>query len=75
LGNSGSTTRGKPSTKIETLGRVWPFTCIRMACAGSDSSKGLIGSAQLSLMKPRSYLINTARAEVIDKNALYEALK
>ncbi len=26
-------------------------------------------------MKPKGYLINTARAEVVEKNALYDALK
>jgi D-3-phosphoglycerate dehydrogenase len=41
----------------------------------TESSKGLIGGRHLSLLKRRSYLINTARAEVIDKAALYEALK
>jgi D-3-phosphoglycerate dehydrogenase len=41
----------------------------------TESSKGLIGGRHLSLLKKRSYLINTARAEVIDKAALYEALK
>jgi D-3-phosphoglycerate dehydrogenase len=41
----------------------------------TDSSKGLIGKKELSLLKRKSYLINTARAEVIDKNALYEALR
>jgi D-3-phosphoglycerate dehydrogenase len=41
----------------------------------TDSSRGLIGADELSLMKPTSYLINTARAEVIDKQPLYTALK
>jgi D-3-phosphoglycerate dehydrogenase len=41
----------------------------------TDSSKGLVGKDEISLMKPKSYLINTARAEVVDKNALYGALK
>jgi D-3-phosphoglycerate dehydrogenase len=41
----------------------------------TDSSKGLLGKKQLSLMRPKSYLVNTARAEVIDKDALYHALK
>lgn len=41
----------------------------------TDSSKGLIGADELSLMKPKGYLINTARAEVIDKQALYRVLK
>ncbi len=35
----------------------------------------LIGPEELSLMKPNALLINTARAALIDMNALYEALK
>jgi D-3-phosphoglycerate dehydrogenase len=35
----------------------------------------LINAEMLSLMKPTSYIINTARAGLIDEAALYEALK
>ena len=41
----------------------------------TESSKGLIGAPELSCMKPKSFLINTARAEVIDRQALYDVLK
>jgi D-3-phosphoglycerate dehydrogenase len=41
----------------------------------SDSTKGLIGEEVLRLMKPTSILINTARAGLIDDEALYQALK
>lgn len=34
----------------------------------------LIGSEQLALMKPKAYLINTARGGLIDEDALYDAL-
>lgn len=37
--------------------------------------KPLIGEAQLKMMKPTAYLINTARAYVVDQDALYRALK
>ncbi len=37
-------------------------------------TQGLIGAAQLRLMKPTAYLINTARGTVIDEAALLEAL-
>lgn len=36
---------------------------------------GLIGKAELSLLKPGAYVINTARAEVLDEAALLEALE
>ena len=35
----------------------------------------MIGEAELKLMKPTAYLINTARANLIEKTALINALK
>lgn len=40
----------------------------------SKGTMNLIGERELSLMKPSSYLINTARAGLIDREALYQAL-
>jgi D-3-phosphoglycerate dehydrogenase len=37
-------------------------------------TKGMIGSAQLSLMKPTAHLINTARGGIVDEAALIDAL-
>lgn len=39
------------------------------------STKHLISTKQLKLMKPSSYLINTSRGPVIDEKALYSVLK
>lgn len=39
-----------------------------------ESTRSLIGAAELDRMKPGSYLINLARGGVIDEKALYEAL-
>lgn len=41
----------------------------------SDRSRGLVGSADLSRMKPTSYLVNTARGPIVDEMALLETLK
>lgn len=41
----------------------------------SKDAPPLIGREELSLMKPNALLINTARAALIDMNALYEALE
>ncbi|MCU4156914.1 NAD(P)-binding domain-containing protein [Carboxylicivirga sp. A043] len=38
-------------------------------------TKGMIGKAQLQLMKPSAFLINTARGPVVDEQALIEALE
>jgi D-3-phosphoglycerate dehydrogenase len=40
----------------------------------SDATRGLIGREQLALMRDEAYLVNTARAELIDEEALVEAL-
>lgn len=40
-----------------------------------ESSRHLIGEAELALMKPTAYLINTARGPLVDQSALTKALK
>ncbi len=39
-----------------------------------DSTRLMIGEERLRLMKPSAFLINTARGEVVDEQALYKAL-
>jgi D-3-phosphoglycerate dehydrogenase len=41
----------------------------------TDETKNLISTKEFSLMKPKAFLINCARGEVIDEDALCEALK
>ena len=41
----------------------------------NNETRGMIHQEYLSLMKPSAYLINTARAAVIDQRALVEALR
>jgi phosphoglycerate dehydrogenase-like enzyme len=40
----------------------------------SAETRGLIDARRLGLMKPSAYLINVARAEIVDEQALYDAL-
>lgn len=40
----------------------------------SDATRGIIGKAELARMKPGAFLINTARALLIDEEALAQAL-
>ena len=41
----------------------------------TDQTRHLIGSQELSLMKPTAYLINTSRGPVVDEKALLQALR
>ena len=41
----------------------------------SDASRGLIGAADLALMKPSAYLINTSRGPIVDEAALVDVLR
>jgi D-3-phosphoglycerate dehydrogenase len=41
----------------------------------SKENENLIGEKQFKMMKKESYFINTARASMVDENALYNALK
>ncbi len=41
----------------------------------SDETRGMLGKRELSLLKPTAFLINPARAEIVDEEALYEALR
>ncbi|MHA2284021.1 MAG: NAD(P)-dependent oxidoreductase [Promethearchaeota archaeon] len=41
----------------------------------TPATRGMIGERELKLMKPSAYLINVARAAIIEEKALYFALK
>ena len=41
----------------------------------SERSKGLVGSHELTLMKPTARLVNTSRSPIVDQAALIEALR
>ena len=58
---------------LEDLFGESDYVCIHARLTGE--TKGLINERLISLMKPTSYVINTARAEIIDEGALCKALK
>ena len=46
-----------------------------LACPLNDSTRGLIGPAQVAMMRPGAYLINVARGPVVNEVALVDALR
>jgi D-3-phosphoglycerate dehydrogenase len=58
---------------LETLLRESDFVTLHAAV--TPQTRGLINRERLVLMKPTSYLINTARGALIDEDALIEALR
>lgn len=41
----------------------------------TDATRGLVGAADLALMKPTAYLINTARGPLVQQDALLDVLR
>ncbi|MFD8007941.1 D-2-hydroxyacid dehydrogenase family protein [Streptomyces mirabilis] len=59
------------SSKEELLASS-DFISVHLAL--SDRTRGLLGAAELTLLKPTAYLINTSRAAIVDQDALLAAL-
>lgn len=48
---------------------------LSLHCPLTEATRGLIGEAELALMKPGAILINTARGGIVDERALANALR
>lgn len=48
------------------------FVSVHLALG--ERTRGLIGAAELALLKPTAYLVNTSRAAIVDQDALLAAL-
>ncbi len=70
--NALNTVNARQLTSIEQL-----LTCadfVSLHCPGGQENTHLLNAERIAMMKPQSYLINTARGEVIDESALIDAL-
>ena len=64
---------GVEMATLETLLRESDF--VTLHAVQTKESKGLISEAQLAMMKPDAYIINTSRGGLIDEAALAKSLK
>jgi len=61
---------------FEDVPEVMPHTdYLIMACPLTETTEGLVGEGTLELLSPESVLVNIARGEVVDTDALVQALK
>jgi glyoxylate reductase len=48
---------------------------VTLHCPSTTETHHIIDARRIALMKPEAYLVNTARGDVVDENALIEALQ
>lgn len=71
-----STDLAQETVAVADLDKVLPRVHHLVVCCPLDgSTRGLVGAPQLALLPPGALLVNVARAEVVDEQALYEALQ
>jgi phosphoglycerate dehydrogenase-like enzyme len=78
-------TEARPGDKPAFVDELWPATRLNDLMAQSDfvvscvpqtpATVGLIGAAEIGLMKPSAFLINISRGVVVKLDALVEALQ
>lgn len=62
-------------TPDEWRGRLGTFDWIVLTVPGTPETEGMVGAAEIASMKRDAVLVNFARANVVDQDALVEALQ
>jgi phosphoglycerate dehydrogenase-like enzyme len=62
------------ATRVETADLFRQADFITIHYKLGDRSRGLVGAAELALMKPTAYLVNTSRGPIVDTGALIASL-
>ncbi len=64
---------GARSVDLQTL--LHEADVVTLHAALTEETRGMLGRREFALMKPDACFVNTARAELTDEEALYQALK
>jgi phosphoglycerate dehydrogenase-like enzyme/2-keto-3-deoxy-L-rhamnonate aldolase RhmA len=68
-----ATRHGVTSVSLDRL--LYESDFVSIHCPLTDETRGLIGERELAMMKPTSYLLNTARGGIVNEAALEAALR
>jgi D-3-phosphoglycerate dehydrogenase len=72
LGDEEIRSRGATPVSLDELLRSSDF--VQVTCPLTKETEGLFGASEFGRMKPGAYFITTARGQVHDEEALYDAL-
>lgn len=69
-----SRTSTGPGRRVELDELLGTADAVMLCVSLTDETRGLVGRRELSLMRSDAYLVNVARGEVVDTDALVDAL-